>query len=312
VSRYPDIIKLSEAPEQEVLKLWQGLGYYSRARNLHFAANQVMNDFDGKFPGSYQEIIKLKGVGEYTAAAIASIAYGEPVAVVDGNVKRVISRIYGVEYCGSQLYNRVMQIMTKELDKGRAGDFNQAVMEFGALHCTPKNPACTDCVFSKTCKALKYGKVDLLPLKEIKKKPKARYFSYMVMASENGDVIMKKRTQDDIWKNLFEFPLIETKHEISPNKLMQQALFKSWFGDKALITESSRLYKHQLTHRTIHARFHFVETEIKISTANIDDWKVISCHDITEYPVSRLIDRFLKDQKSKFYSNPNTQNSKLL
>ncbi len=308
VSEYPGIEDLAKAPEQKVLKLWQGLGYYSRARNLLFASKQLMNEFNGVFPSSYKQIKTLKGVGDYTAAAIASIAFGEAVAVVDGNVKRVISRIYGLELTGTPLYNKVRQVMTDKLDPNRPGDFNQAVMEFGALQCTPKNPSCATCIFQKECQAYCKGMVDLLPVLEKKKKPLKRYFSYFVVRipGKQGGVIMRKRTKEDIWKNLYEFPLIETETEFDTDKLQLSSLYRSWFGENVKIIRSSKPYKHQLTHRTIFSKFYFIELG-PTDVYNADpSWEIIPLNDIHKYPVSRLIDRFLKEDKSKINSTPNT------
>jgi len=293
VNQYPDVKKLAEAPEKEVLKLWQGLGYYSRARNLHFAASQIMNDFHGWFPKSYHEIIKLKGVGEYTAAAIASIAYGEAVAVVDGNVKRVISRIYGIEESGNQLYKSVKQVMTMELDKARPGDFNQAVMEFGALQCTPKKPDCGECIFNESCYAFSKNLVDQLPSREEKKRPEKRYFSYFVIRDEHT-MVLRKRTGDDIWKNLYEFPLIESDSELSPGDLLEEPDFNSWFGTGAKISGSGKEYKHQLSHQTIHARYYIIDSiDPKLFQ---EGWEAVALDDIEDYPISRLMERYLEER----------------
>ena len=294
VERFPEIKDLAEAPEQEVLKLWQGLGYYSRARNLHHAANQLMNDYNGVFPDTYEEIRTLKGVGEYTAAAIASIAFGEPEVVVDGNVKRVMARIFGLEDVSKKLYDRSKEIMEKELDHGRAGDFNQAVMEFGALQCTPASPACTNCVFKSSCHAYSNDMVDKLPVRETKKKPRKRFFSYFVLHPNADAVIMKKRNDKDIWKNLYEFPLIETTYEANADNLLQEPDFIGWFGKKAGISVSSKTYKHQLSHQTIFARFYSLDIENEDILLH-PDWEKIMLENIDEYPISRLIERFLED-----------------
>lgn len=293
VDRFPEIIDLAEAPEQEVLKLWQGLGYYSRARNLHFAVKQIMTDHDGIFPETYDEIIKLKGVGEYTAAAIASIAFGKPEVVVDGNVKRVLARMFGLEDVSKKLYNRSKEIMEKELDRERAGDFNQAVMEFGALQCTPQSPSCTRCVFKSSCYAFSNDMVDKLPVRETKKKPRKRFFSYFILHPQEKSIVLSKRSDDDIWKNLYEFPLIETTSEANADNLLQEPDFINWFGNKAGIAESSKTFKHQLSHQTIFAKYY----EITNIDAKLfpEGWKVVSLDEIADYPISRLMERFLED-----------------
>ena len=208
-----------------MLKLWQGLGYYSRARNLHFAAGQVMTEFGGSFPDTYELIRTLKGVGEYTAAAIASIAFGEAVPVVDGNVKRVFARIHGLESTGNKLYKEVKALMADKIDRDHPGDFNQAVMEFGALQCTPKKPDCAKCIFNESCFAFRKNLVDQLPVKETKKKPRERYFSYFVVKNIDDSIVLKKRSGDDIWKNLYEFPLIESTSGLSPDNILEEPDF---------------------------------------------------------------------------------------
>jgi A/G-specific adenine glycosylase len=258
-----------------------------------------MSEYKGVFPNTYNEIISLKGVGAYTAAAIASIAFGETVAVVDGNVKRVISRIYGLELTGTALQKQVMQIMTIHLDKQRPGDFNQAVMEFGALHCTPKNPLCTPCIFKSDCLANQKGIVERLPVREVKIKSKTRHFSYLVAFSDNQGIILQKRSEADIWRNLYEFPLLESKSECNPQQIMQDPKFISWFGENARINDSTSIYKHKLTHQTILARFHFVIPENVESILKNQKWELISKKDMNKYPVSRLIERFLKDHQSR-------------
>lgn len=293
LQQYPTIKSLAEAPEQEVLKLWQGLGYYSRARNLHFASRQLMSEFGGVFPETYQAIRTLKGVGDYTAAAIASIAFNEAVPVVDGNVKRVISRIFGLEETGRKLYDHAKEVMQELLDPERPGDFNQAVMEFGAIQCMPKNPDCNACIFKDNCRAFLEYKVDELPAREIKKKPRNRYFSYFVIRDDDT-LVFRKRTADDIWKNLYEFPLIESSSEQNPNNLLEEPEFNSWFGTGASISGIEKEYKHQLSHQTIHARYYIIEN-INPKPFPVE-WQVVSLDDIGNLPMSRLMERFLEEE----------------
>jgi len=285
---------LAEASEREVLKMWQGLGYYSRARNMLFAARQILAEFNGVFPSDYEQIRKLKGVGEYTAAAIASIAYGQKVAVVDGNVKRVISRLFGLESTGNDLYKMVKQIMSEQIGFHSPGDFNQAVMEFGALYCVPKNPLCDQCIFFDHCVARKKTLVDRLPVKIPGKKPKPRYFSYLVInIREENNIVMKKRDENDIWKNLYDFPLIETNMTLSAEDLQKKPAWGACFGKEQQIRESSGLYRHQLTHRTIIAQFHFVDISAISELSLQDNWEIISLENINSLPVPRLIERFI-------------------
>lgn len=292
LQQYPTIKSLAEAPEQEVLKLWQGLGYYSRARNLHFASRQLMNEFGGVFPETYQTIRTLKGVGEYTAAAIASIAFNEAVPVVDGNVKRVMSRIFGLEETGRKLYDNAKEVMQELLDPERPGDFNQAVMEFGAIQCVPKNPDCNACIFKDNCQAFLEHKVGDLPVRETKKKPRKRYFSYFVIRDENS-MVLKKRTGNDIWKNLYEFPLIESSSEISPENLLKEPDFISWFGKGVKVSGAEKEYTHHLSHQTIHARYFTIANTDPNSFP--EGWKAISLDDIGDFPISRLIERYLDE-----------------
>jgi A/G-specific adenine glycosylase len=292
VEKYPDVHALAEAPEQDVLKLWQGLGFYSRARNLHFAAKQVVNDNDGVFPRTFDEIKKLKGVGDYTAAAIASIAFGEAEAVVDGNVKRVIARLMGVQATDTRLYKDVKALMDEHIDKDHPGEFNQAVMEFGALQCTPKSPDCNNCIFSEICFAFRNDMVDHLPARKEKKKPRDRYFSYFVIKNDDA-VVLQKRTGDDIWKNLYEFPLIESNSALSPENLLKEPDFISWFGSGAQLSGAEKEYKHQLSHQTIHARYYTIKG---IDTNSFPEgWKAVSLDDLEDYPISRLMERFLEE-----------------
>ncbi|MES2409936.1 MAG: A/G-specific adenine glycosylase [Bacteroidota bacterium] len=210
---FPTVFDLANADEEEVLKLWQGLGYYSRARNLHKTAKHIAFELNGEFPKTYSELLKLTGIGEYTAAAIASFAYNENVPVVDGNVYRVLSRYFNVEtdIASAGAKKEFIQIAAELLPKGHSNIFNQAIMEFGALQCVPKNPDCRVCVFNDSCLALQKRKVAQLPVKSKKNKVTKRYFNYLVFLDENNNTIITKRTQKGIWQNLYEFPLLETE-----------------------------------------------------------------------------------------------------
>ncbi len=213
---YPTVLHLANAPADVVMKLWEGLGYYSRARNMHEAAKQIVADFGGKMPDNYQDLVKLKGVGPYTAAAISSICFNQKYAVVDGNVYRVLARIFGIETpinssAGSKIFNDLANsFIQKSPDPG---EYNQAIMEFGALHCTPKSPKCNSCIFSQTCVAFATGRVADLPVK-IKSKPlKNRYLNYLLFV-DGGKILIEKRTEKDIWEGLYQFPLYETASEV--------------------------------------------------------------------------------------------------
>lgn len=203
------------------MKLWQGLGYYSRARNMHTTAKEIVKNMNGRFPDMYNKLIKLKGVGRYTAAAIASIAFDEAVPVVDGNVYRVLARYMGiftpVDY--GNAYNTFFLLAKDLMGKSDPGLFNQSLMELGATVCTPRKPDCDNCPVSSVCYARLNEKIDILPEKSKKTKSRIRYFNYLVVTSDNF-IILKKRIQNDIWKSLFDFPLIETKKLIGIKKLL--------------------------------------------------------------------------------------------
>jgi A/G-specific adenine glycosylase len=256
---FPTVFDLANADEEQVLKLWQGLGYYSRARNLHKTAQYVAYELSGKFPGHYNELLKLKGVGEYTAAAIASFSYNEAVPVVDGNVFRVLSRYFDVEtdIASASAKKEFAALAFELMPKDKPAIFNQAIMEFGALQCVPKNPNCAVCVFNNSCAALQKKKVDQLPVKLKKTKVRNRFFNYLVVSDENENTIIQKRTSKGIWHNLYEFPLIETETPedfdfISAN--VQEEFFKNNTvigiedcNDKSII--------HKLSHQHLHIKF---------------------------------------------------------
>ncbi len=224
IKEFPTVKDLADAREEKVLKLWQGLGYYSRARNLHKTAQYISNDLNGIFPDSYKELLKLKGVGEYTAAAIASFSYNEPVPVVDGNVFRVLARYFDIESdIAVPATKKEFAALAQELmPKDNPALFNQAIMEFGALQCVPKSPECSVCVFNESCAALQKGKVNMLPVKSKKLKVTNRYFNYLILEDVLGNTLIQKRTQKGIWHNLYEFPLLETESIVGFNEVSKK------------------------------------------------------------------------------------------
>lgn len=286
---------MAAAPEERVMKLWQGLGYYSRARNLHATAKHIALKQKGKFPETYEEIIKLKGIGPYTAAAISSIAFDQPHAVVDGNVFRVLARVFGIKTPIDSTKGKAefYELANELLDKKQPALFNQAMMEFGATWCKPKNPDCADCVFNSICLAYSKNSVDILPVKEKTTKVRDRYFNYIVLRHKN-DIVIKKRTGSDIWKNLYDFPLIETKI-----KLNEQALLKTAEWEKLLakydhtIRSVSKTYKHVLSHQNIFARFWEVETKRSLKITN--EYLVVDKKRFNNYAIPRLVDIYIKD-----------------
>lgn len=262
---FPTVFDLADADEEEVLKLWQGLGYYSRARNLHKTAKQIAFEFNGEFPKTYSELLKLKGIGEYTAAAIASFAYNESVPVVDGNVFRVLSRYFDVEtdIASAGAKKEFTQLAAALLPKAEANLFNQAIMEFGALQCVPKNPDCSSCVFNESCLALQKKKVAQLPVKSKKLKVTKRYFNYLVFSDENNNTKISKRTQKGIWHNLYEFPLIETQtleNDVTVLELIQnQDFVKNRIQEIQLYNPDAIV--HKLSHQHLSIKFWNIKVE---------------------------------------------------
>ena len=293
IQHYPNINSLAEAKEQEVLRLWQGLGYYTRARNLHKCAGEVVKNYSGKFPQTFQELKKLPGIGDYTAAAIASFAFSVPVAVVDGNVYRVLSRIFGIEKnIASPDGKRFFFTLANELiPNGEPGTYNQAIMEFGARHCLPQNPRCDECMFSKRCVAFQEGSVERLPVKIKELKKRKRYFNYFIVRIGQR-ILMTKRTGKDIWKGLFDFPHLETTRNIRPQKILKKFPLEC-------ISHVSSDYKHLLTHQLIHARF----IEVKLpagrkppTSSFFSNARLYSVKQIEKAPKPRLIARYLEDR----------------
>jgi len=255
--RFPDVRSLAEAPEDEVLHLWQGLGYYSRARNLHAAAKYICLDLGGNFPDDYDGIRKLKGVGDYTAAAIASFAYNLPFPVVDGNVYRVLSRIFGIKIPvdTTQGKKQFKALAEKLISKNLPAQFNQAVMDFGAVQCVPLNPDCRRCPFKKDCVAFKNNWVEKLPVKAKKVQQQHRYFHYLVIR-DGKHIYLSKRSDNDIWKNLYEFPMIESHRLMTKKQITNTREWKQIFnGTKVSEIKFSGNFKQQLSHQKIHASF---------------------------------------------------------
>jgi len=297
IERFPTVESLSEANEDSVLKYCQGLGYYTRARNLHKAALRITTFHNGVFPTDHTEIMKLSGIGEYTAAAISSFAFNKPYAVVDGNVYRVISRIFGIETpidstSGKKEYALIAQSL---LSKSQPGMHNQAIMEFGALQCTPTNPDCINCPLKMICDAFVNNLVSLLPVKSPKKKATHRYFNYLFITFEEN-TYLQKRVIKDVWQNLFEFPLIESDKLFTKVDLTDNEIFKSLCIDieKVEMLKITNPVKHILSHRVIFAQFIF----LKVSGENESLKKFIKVplKNIDNFAVSRLMELFLENE----------------
>lgn len=300
VERWPSLPDLAQATEEEVLKMWQGLGYYSRARNLHQCARQVVEDYGGQFPEDFESLRKLKGIGDYTAAAIASIAFGQPCAVVDGNVYRVLARLYDLDTPintteGNRLFTRLAQEL---LDDSHPGLHNQAIMEFGALQCVPKNPDCLQCPLQSHCLALAHHTVEERPRKEKKLRVRTRYFHYLVIKTPENGICLRKREGNDIWKNLYDFPCVESRTPLSPEEILHSEPFEKLIPDKNFILgRISPPYVHKLTHQTIFAVF----VEIKISgflpTIQTNDILLAFENELGTFPVPKLIDNYLTNKQ---------------
>ncbi|GEP49705.1 A/G-specific adenine glycosylase [Flavobacterium noncentrifugens] len=258
-SAFPTVFDLANASEEQVLKLWQGLGYYSRARNLHQTAQYVAFELDGIFPNNYNDLIKLKGIGDYTAAAIASFSFNENVPVVDGNVFRVLSRYFDIEtdIANASAKKEFAALAYELMPKDNPAIFNQAMMEFGAIQCVPKNPDCSICVLNSGCLALKLNKVNQLPVKSKKAKAKNRFFNYVIFSDANENSIIQKRSDKGIWHNLYEFPLIESENEIDFDVFSDELLRRNFIQNP--ITSISELNEisqiHKLTHQHLHIKF---------------------------------------------------------
>ena len=283
--RFPTITHFAQADLQEILNLWQGLGYYSRARNMHVTAQLILNTCNGVFPNNYTSLIQLKGIGPYTAAAIASFSFKEPVAVVDGNVYRVLSRFFDIDEPIDKSSSRKLftEIAQSLIDHNQPDLFNQAIMEFGALFCTPKKPKCLECPINESCASLRNGTVLERPVKSKRTKSKSRYLHYAIFHS-NGQTLIQQRKSKDIWQQLWEFPLIETDDKVVLSAEQWEMNEFTYCSDEII---------HILSHQRLHVRFYVFH---KFPTKTLENWNVISWDDFHLYPQPRLIDRFINEQ----------------
>ena len=295
---YPTVVELAAAKDDDVMKLWEGLGYYSRARNLLKAARVITSQHGGQFPTTAKELVKLPGVGPYTAAAIASFAFGEQVAVLDGNVYRILARYASVAtpIDTTQGRKEFNQLATTALGDADAARFNQAIMDFGALVCTPKRASCPSCPLKKECKALAEDKVYELPTKEKKLKKRNRYFNYLVIRDDSDRTIIRQRLKKDIWRDLYEFPLVETAAESIPTEgLAALPDWPHWLPAGELEFEKrSQVYKQQLTHQTIFVVFHSFRWRLmpgSVGAATITQNKLLK-----KFAFPRVITKFIEDK----------------
>lgn len=296
VKAFPSVFDLAKAKEDTVLKLWQGLGYYSRARNMHFSAKYIIRELNGKFPKNYKGLIKLKGVGDYTASAIASICFDEPTAVVDGNVYRVLSRYFGLKtpINSTEGIREFKELAQHLIDYKRPGLFNQSIMEFGAVQCKPKNPNCQICSLNSSCVALQKQLVNLLPVKQNKIVIRNRYLNYLVITNHQDVTILKQRIDKGIWQGLYEFPLIESQTEIHLKELLKNYAFPhSIIDDNFTITLfNQNQILHKLTHQHLFVKFWIINTKQILEDS-------VSWQDFEKYPVPILLHNFVENFKSK-------------
>ena len=293
VERFPDVGALAAAEEDEVLKLWQGLGYYSRARNLHAAARQVAARHDGRFPTDYADVRALKGVGDYTAAAVCSIACDAPCAVVDGNVYRVLARVFDLDLAIDTCQGRraFAALADEQLDRRRPARYNQAIMDFGALQCTPVNPACGDCPLHDMCLSLAAGTVARRPVKRGKTQVRPRYLNYLHVECD-GRIALRRRPEGDIWQGLYDLPAIESDRPLDFTELTASAPFRELLGTLPYrLVRTTRMPKHQLSHQTLHAVYHRLELERLPSVAG---WTFVSSDALGDYAIPRLLDRYFE------------------
>jgi len=294
IAKYKTVKKLAEANNDDVMKLWQGLGYYNRASNMLKTAREIVKNRQSVFPKTYDELIKLTGIGPYTAAAISSFAYNESRAVVDGNVSRVLSRIFAIDepINSSKGKNLFEKIANEILDKKNPGLNNQAIMELGALVCKPRQPLCDDCPVRLNCEAFKKNSIYDFPQKIKKNKPRNRFINYFYI-EQNNKIYMIQRTEKQIWKGLFELPNFDTESSLNEFEIINQIDFKNMF-QKSEVIQIKKIFsiKHQLTHQTIYANFFKLSSSKKIKLLN-ESYMLVDIGDINKYAVSRLFDKFL-------------------
>lgn len=295
VGKWPSVAELAAASEEEVLKMWQGLGYYSRARNLHHCAKQVVEQHGGLFPADFEKLRQLKGVGDYTAAAIASIAFNLPHAVVDGNVYRVLARLFDIDtpININKGQRQFAQLADALLDRKRPGLYNQALMEFGALHCTPQNPNCLLCPLQTQCLAFVRQTVMQRPVKTAKTRIVTRYLNYLVFKYE-GNIYLRKRSDKGIWRNLYDFPCIESEKTMSVEEVLSSKEFAQITGNKPFtLSKTSPVFTHKLTHRTLIAQFIEIKLSQELPPIETKDIFLSPEKDLGNYPIPRLIDLYL-------------------
>lgn len=297
VEHFPTVYDLADADEEYVLKLWQGLGYYSRARNLHATAKTVVNTYNGKFPNTYKELLMLKGVGDYTASAIASICFNEAQPVVDGNVYRVLARYYGIStpINSKEGIRYFKEMATKVMDADNIRDYNQGIMEFGAIQCRPKKPNCSNCPLNDSCIALKNNSVTNLPLKIKKTKVRNRYFNYLVFIDGKNRTRLQQRTGKGIWQGLWQFPLLESKKELALEQVKEQVSTVVTLSESLeVVQHTQKIIIHKLSHQHLYTRFWIIKTHEVLEDT-------ILFNDLENYPVPVLIADFISAFKNSYF-----------
>jgi A/G-specific adenine glycosylase len=290
IENFPNVCDLASASEDEVLRLWQGLGYYSRARNLHKCAKIVKEEYKGKFPNQYSKLIKLPGIGKYTASAIASISGGESTPVIDGNVYRVVTRYYALEddISNSKTYSKILEVLDKIIPETDPGEFNQAIMELGATVCMPRNPSCNECPWRLGCVARETSQIERFPIKTKKTKVRKRVFNYLVIENA-GKLQLRKRGVTDIWRGLYDFPVIESEEALPVSELKRK--LPEEIRKESVAMESSPTYQHILSHQKISATFHLIQSGKKID----DSAQWFTREEIEKLPKPVLIEKYLND-----------------
>ncbi|NOQ91448.1 MAG: A/G-specific adenine glycosylase [Flavobacteriaceae bacterium] len=294
VENFDDISLLAKADEKQILNLWQGLGYYSRARNLHKTAIHITNNLNGVFPNNYEDLKKLKGVGDYTASAIASFCFNLPEATVDGNVYRVFSRYFGIttpinSTKGIKEFKQLAQIL---INPNKPGTHNQSIMEFGALLCKPKNPDCFNCPLNNSCFALQNKQIKKLPVKTNKIKIKKRYFNFIVINNNNQSTCIQQRVANDIWKNLYQFPLFESNNEIDVDYIIKSSVFQDLLKKESykISKYNQKQILHKLTHQHLYTTFWVIDV-------NTDLEKAVNWQNLSNFALPTLIQNFVDDFK---------------
>ncbi len=302
VERFPSLNILAEASEDEVIKLWQGLGYYSRARNLHATAKEIKANYSSQFPEDFSELIKLKGIGNYTAAAISSFAFNKPYAVVDGNVYRVLSRYFALEENyhsskGKSFYQNLAQTL---IDHNNPGRYNQAIMDFGALVCKPQSPLCHECSIKIHCKAYARKAIANYPLTKTKTKKKQRFFNYFVIEDDHNQLILRRRNKEDIWKSLFDFPGLESSIDsILTHQEIKRFVLEEFNIKQFSSMVSSKEYKQTLSHQIIQSKFFHLKIQQHFEQQT--PYVLTNTKKLINFAFPKTIDCYLRDNYINLY-----------